>query len=532
MRTGIKRMYHILIVDDEKIERNGIRFLLGQLGQDLEIAEAVNGVEALKWLSENRADILITDVKMPLMNGIELLERVFDSCPDMKKVIFSGYGEFEYARQAIRFGVEDYILKPVDPPEFRKMMGRIFASLEQDRKQREQKEAEGVYFRKYVLNALVNGADPAKLEKRTSGFSMDFLDQYKRMMLLELGRDFFGNNDRELMEELKEAAGGARFDDLNMSPQQCVLFFLDEVDDWKETARRMNERIAERCGKGIKSYISVSSGLRDRTQIGSRYQELELLMENRFYDLESRIYMAENEAETAEDVRLDDDTLLKQIRQDIRAEDILSLREHCARLFLNYSKKTGFSQMYVKFVFASLLKMLYEAMPEKTERDLDEEMDLLYRASDLEGLREIAEQNVALLEKKLKKDGSNLHREVETVKRYIRTHYGEELSVEILAEKVYMAPSYLSALFKKETGQNLSKYIKACRMERAREMLEDTHEKIGAISEKVGYPNVSYFCQSFREYYGVSPQKYRGKGEGTGEHETNQEPDQFAQTSI
>ena len=65
-----------------------------------------------------------------------------------------------------------------------------------------------------------------------------------------------------------------------------------------------------------------------------------------------------------------------------------------------------------------------------------------------------------------------------------------------------MAPSYLSALFKKETGQNLSKYIKACRMERAREMLEDTHEKIGAISEKVGYPNVSYFCQSFRNIMG------------------------------
>ena len=168
-------------------------------------------MEALKWLSENRADILITDVKMPLMNGIELLERVFDSCPDMKKVIFSGYGEFEYARQAIRFGVEDYILKPVDPLEFRKMMGRIFASLEQDRKQREQKEAEAFISGSMCSTALVNGADPAKLEKRTSGFSMDFLDQYKRMMLLELGRDFFGNNDRELMEELKRKRRGSPF---------------------------------------------------------------------------------------------------------------------------------------------------------------------------------------------------------------------------------------------------------------------------------------------------------------------------------
>ena len=518
-------IYRVLIVDDEKIERNGIRFLLGQQGRQLEIAEAVNGVEARKWLAENRADVLITDVKMPLMNGIELLERVSGSCPDMKSVIFSGYGEFEYARQALRFGVEDYILKPVDPQEFREVMDRIFDSLQKERERKAQKEAEGVYFRKYVLNALVNGADPGALQKRTAGFSMDFLDLYRRMMLLELGRDFFGNNDAELMEELKEAAEGARFDYLNMNPQQCVLFFLDEVKDWKDTARRMNDRIARRCGSGIKSYISVSSGIRNREQIGSRYQELELLMENRFYDLDDRVYMAENEAETADDVRLDDDTLQKQIRQDIRARDILSLREHCARLFGNYSRKQGFSQMYVKFVFASLLKMLCEAIPEMSEKELDGEMDQLYRAADLETLQGIAEKYVDRFEAGLKKDAGNVHREVETAKRYIRAHYGEELSVEILAEKVHMAPSYLSALFKKETGQNLSKYIKACRMERAREMLENTCEKIGAISEKAGYPNVSYFCQSFREYYGVSPQKYRDQGEGAGGHESNQEPD-------
>ena len=78
---------------------------------------------------------------------------------------------------------------------------------------------------------------------------------------------------------------------------------------------------------------------------------------------------------------------------------------------------------------------------------------------------------------------------------------------------VYMAPSYLSHIFKKETGQNLSKFIKAYRMERAKEMLETTHNKIVNISYAVGYPNVSYFCQSFREYFGVSPQKYRDQGE-------------------
>jgi two-component system, response regulator YesN len=99
------------------------------------------------------------------------------------------------------------------------------------------------------------------------------------------------------------------------------------------------------------------------------------------------------------------------------------------------------------------------------------------------------------------------------VKDYIHGHFGEEISAQQLADMVYLAPSYLSSLFKKETGQNLSKYIKQYRMEKARQMLEETNMKIVCISEKVGYPNVSYFCQSFREYCGVSPQKFRENAE-------------------
>ena len=95
----------------------------------------------------------------------------------------------------------------------------------------------------------------------------------------------------------------------------------------------------------------------------------------------------------------------------------------------------------------------------------------------------------------------------------IEDHYMEDISAQQLADMVYLAPSYLSSLFKKETGQNLSKYIKQYRMEKARQMLEDTNMKIVCISEKVGYPNVSYFCQSFREYCGVSPQKFRENAE-------------------
>ena len=519
-------MVRILIVDDERIEREGIRFLLKQMGKDFEIAEAVNGREALKWLDEHEADILMTDIKMPLMDGMELLERMAGKYPDMKAMIFSGYGEFEYARQAMRFGVEEYILKPVDPAEFAKAMEKLLSALEEGRQERDRKATEGLFLKKYVINALLNGADGKALEGRTEGwFSMEELDEYRRLVLVELDGDFFGTSDGDFLERLEKMAGEGSFDYLNLNPRQCLLLFRKERGDWKEFAGRINALIFRQCGSGKKSYIAVSSAMKDGSQIAARYQELELLMENRFYDLKSRVYMAEAEEESEEGAQRDDDTLMKQIRQDIHAGDVLNLREHYERLFHNYGRNVGFSQIYVKFIFASLLKMFYEAIPDKTEKELNEEMDSLYRAADLEGIRGIVDKNLALLEEQLKKDADGMHREVETVKRYIYGHYGEELGIELLAEKIHMAPSYLSALFKKETGQNLSKFIKAYRMEKARQMLDGTREKIGMVAEKAGYPNVSYFCQSFREYYGVSPQRYREKKDGAGRYGTDQAMD-------
>ena len=118
-------MYRVLIVDDEKIERTGIKFLLGQIDCSFETYEAVNGKEAEEWLRDNQADILITDIKMPFMDGLELLEQINQLYPDMVKIIISGYGEFSYAKKAIRYGVEEYILKPVDPEDFKVSIEKV-----------------------------------------------------------------------------------------------------------------------------------------------------------------------------------------------------------------------------------------------------------------------------------------------------------------------------------------------------------------------------------------------------------------------
>ncbi len=506
-------MYRVLIVDDEKIERTGIKFLLGQIDCSFETYEAVNGKEAEEWLRDNQADILITDIKMPFMDGLELLEQIDQLYPDMVKIIISGYGEFSYAKKAIRYGVEEYILKPVDPEDFKVSIEKVVQTLDEKRAVEASKQIRVVFFKEYVLNALLNGMPVEELEKMSIGYyPLDFLRDYRRMMLVEVTGEFFDNKD------FSEVPFGswkmhAPVDHLNMNARQSILFFTEECENWKELAKNICENIQTKCGDKLKCYVAVSSGISTPSQIPERYKELEFLMENRFYSLESSIYMAEHEVNAVVDVCLDDDTLMKQLKQDIRGKNLISLREHFEMLFSSYRKGQKFSQIYVKFMSTNLLKMVSEAIPHKTEDQTNEDVEKLYNAVGIFEILEILEENIRMFEDYVQKDFGVMRREVEEVKKYIYTHYGEELSVDILAEQVYLTPGYLSTIFRKETGQNLSKFIKAYRMEKAREMLENTREKIVTISEKVGYPNTSYFCQNFREYFGISPQKYRDKGE-------------------
>ena len=128
-------MYRILVVDDERIERNGIKMLLKRFfskEMQMEIFEAANGKAALEFLEKQPIDILITDVKMPFMDGIELIQTVAPKRREMKIAIFSGYSEFEYAKIAMQYGVKNYILKPVDPKEFQNTILSMTEELEKE----------------------------------------------------------------------------------------------------------------------------------------------------------------------------------------------------------------------------------------------------------------------------------------------------------------------------------------------------------------------------------------------------------------
>ena len=513
MQKGNIIMYHILIVDDEKIERRGIQFLLKQIDVECDIEEAANGQEALELLKQKQFDIMLTDIKMPFMDGLQLIEESVKLDPEMKTVIISGYGEFEYARKALSFRVVDYMLKPVEPEAFEKLMKKIISQMESRKRSKEITEKGLSYVKEHALYGLLNGKSIEDVKKESEELvDIREFEEIKCLLLLEFVGDFFNKAGVEFRDEILQVVGEDSIY-LNLNPQQSVLLLrYDDMNDVNNVAQAVIGYIKENYKEDC--FIAIAGDIAESNNLEKAYNEAELLMESRFYQSERKIYFSDNKGgDGTESEHSNDDTLMKQMKQDIRMKDIAGLREHFERLCNKYRNKTDFSQIYIKFVFSNLMKDIYSSMPKMDETQLNEEVTRLYSITDFKTIMDMVNKNIDRLEESFGSSSSVLHREIETVKQYIYEHYSEELSVDALAQSVYMAPSYLSHVFKKETGQNISKFIKTYRMEKAREMLENTHNKIVNISYAVGYPNVSYFCQSFREYFGISPQKYRSQGE-------------------
>lgn len=320
--------------------------MLKQSGMEVNVNEASNGMQALEFLKEHSVDIMLTDVKMPFMDGIELIKQVRKTGKDLNIVIFSGYSEFEYARMAVKLNVNDYILKPVDPKEFDTVLRRIIEKLESEDRKEAISETSMHHMQEHVLYLLVNGKPREEVEQEFKKLlNLDFLDQYERMILLEFNNDFFGKMGNDVMEKLQKEIN-MQFQYLNLNQQQGLLLFSKTIEEmnYEEIGKKIHaffQNTVQEC-----CFVAVSSQLEGENMLAKGYEELEELMENKFYQSETFVYKAnaDNNANTL--AQIDDDTLMKQMKQDIKMKDISSLNEHFKRLCDKYRKIKLFAGIY------------------------------------------------------------------------------------------------------------------------------------------------------------------------------------------
>lgn len=364
-------MYTLLIADDEADERALIRFLLKDFKDIFYILEASNGRDALELLTDSHVDVILSDVQMPFLNGIELVSQIKEKNPDIEVLFFSGYDDFPYVKAALSLKAVNYILKPVDPDEFHKL-----------------------------LTEIVNHLDSHKIE-------------------------------------------------FAKSEQYIETHFHDIVHE-------------------------IRNGTADHTSIDATTN---LLLHN---------------IETA--------IKTKQPEQ-------LSLQVHS--LLDKYTDIPNLSHIYIRHVCTTLLKMLLGVLPTQSDEDLQNVAKEVYSFRHFSDIIKMIEYYLSLVTDIFKQEQNASNYAIYQVEQYIRMHYSEDLTLNTLADLVYLNPNYLSNVFVQVTGCTLNKYIKQIRMEKAQELLLNTNMKVTDISQAIGYPNTSYFCKSFQKLFGTTPEQFR-----------------------
>ena len=342
-------MITILIVDDEKLERNGIKFLLKREEEELEILEAENGKAALGILSAGPVDILFSDIKMPYMNGLELTKKAREMYPDMEIVIFSGYNDFTYARDALRYGVVDYVLKPVDPAEFHKTFTRITEKLKARFEQEKKRTVEESYLKKYfLLNYLYTGNEEE--ERKLDEIAGGELDGYVRMILAASSDNFFETEEEHFVSSLKEQTGRAFFY-LNLNSNESLFLFREKYADYEMLANQMYQFFRQRYD--TECYFVISEETGDTSKLPGQFQRMEELLEEQFYQPKQHVFTVGQEQEDVSTAAVKDAEILGSISEDIKYKDMTHLRQDFHRLEQKYRTEKQFSEILPLGVQAS-----------------------------------------------------------------------------------------------------------------------------------------------------------------------------------
>lgn len=513
-------MYNILIAEDEKIEREGIKYLIEQFSYPFNVIEAKNGRIALEYLKSNPVHILLTDIQMPFVNGLELAQHARNLNPELKIIIFSAYGEFEYAKKAINLNVIHYILKPVRVNEFQCVMDKIILMFDEElKKDLEQKRLmEGyhkgmAYETEKLLLGLISGIDVNKeFYKRAEFSGLDFNNKTIQMILFDFNKKFF-DTEQEKFEELLKSALDINYYYLNINEQQSMVFIKRNGEnsfkrqEVLDIAGKLSDLIKEAFK--VECFMVFGKEVSKLEDIYPDYLSIEQVLENKFF-LENTTILFTDECSQTKVLKNDSiDKTIHLIHHFIECREHRNIQQGIDLLFEQLKKSNSFSTLYIRHIFTDIVKRLYE---KSNFNDLVKLEDSMRKIIHCNNILEVEEFITSVINKiyfdYVLNDEVN-KKSVDQVLSIIRNEYANDLSVEYLAKKVYISPNYLSFLFKKHTGKNLVKYITEYRMERARELLDTTNIKVTDVGKMVSYSNQSYFGSLFKNYTGLSPAQYK-----------------------
>ena len=530
-------MVKVFLVEDEFVIREGIKKNIDWEGHGYQfVGEASDGELAYPMIKKEKPDIVITDIRMPFMNGLELSNLIKKEMPWVEIIILSGFEEFEYAKEAIKLGVAQYLTKPISGDDLLKELDAISVKIEENKREREIREKylaemkeDTVNDRKLFFEKLVTGAESAvDLIQHAEKLELNVSAIYYNIMLTNMQAS--AHNQAEFSSRLvnieEEIEGIIDEDYIIMFDRdlegKAFLFKADTKEQLDEIIKEFCEKSKEIFDKyeEIRYFGGIGECAERLRDVPHSFETANKAFTRRFFTNESSFVTSSElsdrdisedkfDVETLDVKQLDRSKIKEFLKFGDGAETEYFVDEYLAGFGINAIKSQIFRQYIIMDVYFSVAEFVGSLSSENIDQSLSgfkpdlvriEEESRSYIISIINKGIELREGNVS---------GHNTD-VVDSVKRYIDDNYADdELSLNTLASHVNFSPNHLSMVFSQQTGSTLIKYLTDYRMTKAKELLKCTNKKSSEISLMVGYKDPHYFSYLFKKTQGVTPTQFR-----------------------
>lgn len=551
-------MYRLLIVDDEPLIVDWLTTLFAsQPDLELEIFKAYKAADALNWAYRTKIDIVVSDIYMPEMDGLQLMEKIKEVWPGCKYIFLTGYNKFEYAFTAIRNEVIDYILKNEDDgaviAAVHKAVDLIASGTHTEAllfKARQQMELAIPLLQKEYLIRYLDGAEDDDAERLCQFDKLQIPLQADYPALIVIGRVEPGHAAADAYDRVGQAYLIKNYAEQLLNTQAVSVFCRLENQDllWfvqpifasadagseREAGRTWDkiivflegslETMQTLCKKeaGLTVSFGMSTEPLDWSKLAGKYYALrhllnayggksETLLTDRLYRRSATQAAGETDEAVPTDHQLKS---LEVLLERGNRKAFFQLLEQWIGPGAASASLSSVNELQTYYKLALLLLAHRNDYTDQTDSDtMPFDPDLLLRPNRLGGQGQAIGNLFAcansLFDRRERASEKGTADVIHHTKRYIDEHLGEDLTLVMLAELVYLNPSYLSRLFKQATGINLFDYILNARIARAKELLQDEQLKIYDIASRTGFGSPSYFIRTFRKETGRTPQEYR-----------------------
>lgn len=526
-------MHKILIADDEQIVLDSLQFVIGKNFKEVEIVSCVySGREAIEAADKYRPDIVIMDIKMPGINGIEAIEEIKKSNPDTKFILLTAFDKFDYAKQAINLGVSEYLLKPVNKTKIIQTLKEVIDEIDLER-EKKNKELEIREKMEIILPMLENGFI----------YSIMFPDDhsseimnYKTLMgihsggyimTIELGEASGNRMNNKIGISVKAHQFYSFIRDTLKSITDCIVgaMMLNRIVvfiPYDEKENEYSERLYSlELGKLI--YKKLHREIKDidfKIGIGSNYKDLTMLSNSYNESLQAIKSMNDVGIMHIKDIPevhefIDNNLLLleKQLGEKIIQGDISGGIKTFNQFFDRLTSIYGNSPLTIKNkVLEQIFKMSHHIQYNqenmiKNNRNYFEE---ILSMEDYEEIRQWSIVHITSICEEINRIKENKISDVtRKAKEFINENFSKDIKLEDVSKVVNISPYYFSKLFKEETGENFIDYLTSVRIRHACNQFKNKDVSIKAVSYECGYSDPNYFCRIFKKITGLTPTEYK-----------------------